>query len=108
MNHDQSNQNIPAPALVDGVNLPFVRQVRVSDPDSDWETLCCWWEVRRTGDADTDEVLGHGLAEAALRHAREKGPRFLSFVVEDMVRAGRWGALEEAFLDHVMGRLSAQ
>lgn len=58
-----------------------------------------FWTVRATGDQGRDRELGRDLAAKALACMQEERlPALLTWVVRDMVEAGRFGGVEAGFL----------
>ncbi|MEN2980966.1 hypothetical protein P7L78_19025 [Tistrella bauzanensis] len=95
--HDITGDGILYP--LGGRRLPFVRAVPTGD-DPDYAVRVCYWWAPGTGDAATDHVLGADLARRLIDLLSDPAQaHVLSYVIEDMIRAGRWSALEEGFLD---------
>ncbi|MEN2977860.1 hypothetical protein P7L78_19090 [Tistrella bauzanensis] len=90
----------------DPLCLPFIRDDD-ADCDDDFSSRRNYWHVTPSGDDDADADLGRQYASLLVEHLRTGGSAAgsLSYVIEDMVKAGRWSALEEAFADELAARL---
>lgn len=94
---------VPANTTYPITVLPFVRD-RI--PDADWPHGRAFWVVNPTGHPVMDSDLGHALAARALDYMRRDDcTPLLGWVVRDMVRNGRCGAVEIGFL-HVFAKLA--
>lgn len=90
----------------DPLCLPFVKQT-AANCDDDFVTHRNYWHVTPSGDAAADAETGRRYAGLLVEHLRTGGAAAsdLGYVIEDMVKAGRWSALEEAFVDELAQRL---
>lgn len=58
-----------------------------------------FWQPHRTGDEATDWVLGDAFARQAIQAAVEDNePLLFAWIIEDLVAAGRFDALERRFV----------
>lgn len=86
------------PADVDSYSgtLPFVR-----DNNNDTESHRSFWDVAQSGDWLDDCTVGHQYARIYMARRQRYGAPILSWIVRDMIRAGRYTGIEAGFISAI-------